>query len=112
MIDNLNKKMEFGAGIRSPGQESEFAEARVRKKLRRVEEREVAPKRASPPSTEGFQGGDDQRGGSRAAKDGGVLIHGMALEAKLSHCPPLNLSLFRKVLASLSSKEAHSTSAL
>lgn len=55
----------------------------MRKKVRRVEEREVAPRRVSSPSTEGFQGGDHQRGGSRAAKDGGVRIHEMGWKL---HC--------------------------
>ena len=51
----------------------------MRKKVRRVEEREVAPRRVSSPSMEGGH----QRGGSRAAKDGGVLIHGMGWKL---HC--------------------------
>ena len=83
----------------------------MRKKVRREWRRKLLPG-VSSPSLEGVQGGDHQRGRSRTAKDDGVLIHGMALEAKLSDCPPLDLPLFRKVLASLSSKDANSTSAL
>ena len=84
----------------------------MRKKVRREWRRRKLIPGVSSPSPEGVQGGDHQRGGSRTAKDGGILIHGMALEAKLSDCPPLDLPLFRKVLASLSSKDANSTSAL